>query len=202
MEILATILSTITGPFEDCHPCRRRGPVAPEGADWMHFNNPWAALRYMHSPNGRALTKLAHTEVMRAAKTDGTRDGWAFTMWKPLSSSSAPAAPPPSSSRATPSRSPSFLVSIRCACCGANISGTNYSCQSCHKVIDGVCMTTVGSSVHCFVCTCCAYGRQVSTLNVECHKCHFCMHPGCTTHGICTSCAERRWLSNPPPPQK
>ena len=54
---------------------RRLGPVAPEGADWMHFNNTSAALRYLHSPDGGALTKLAHTQVMRAAKTDGTRDG-------------------------------------------------------------------------------------------------------------------------------
>ena len=76
---------------------RRLGPVAPEGANWMHFNNASAALRYLHSPDGGALTKLAHTQVMRAAKTDGTRDGWAFTMKKLLSSSSTPAAPPPSS---------------------------------------------------------------------------------------------------------
>ena len=113
---------------------RRLGPVAPESADWMHFNNALAALWYLHSPNGGALTKLAHTEVMRAAKTDGTRDGWAFTMKKPLSSSSAPAAPPPSSSCATPSLSPFFLVPVRCACCGANICGTKYLCQRCHKV--------------------------------------------------------------------
>ena len=41
----------------------------------MHFNNASAALRYLHSPDGGALTKLAHTQVIRAAKTDGTRDG-------------------------------------------------------------------------------------------------------------------------------
>ena len=54
---------------------RRLGPVAPEGADGMHFNNAWAALRYLHSLDGGALTKLAHTQVRRAAKTDSTQDG-------------------------------------------------------------------------------------------------------------------------------
>ena len=54
---------------------RRLSLVAPEGADWMHFNNASAALRYLHSPDGGSLMKLAHTQVMRAAKADGTRDG-------------------------------------------------------------------------------------------------------------------------------
>ena len=40
---------------------RRLGPVAPEGANGMHFNNASAALRYLHSLDGGALTKLAHT---------------------------------------------------------------------------------------------------------------------------------------------
>ena len=75
---------------------RRLGPVAPEGADWMHFNNASAALPYLHSPDGGSLTKLAHTHVIRTAKTDGTCDGWAFTMKKPPSSSGASAAPPTS----------------------------------------------------------------------------------------------------------
>ena len=182
---------------------RRLGPFAPEGANWMHFNNASAALRYLHSPNGGALTKLAHTQVMRAAKTDGTRDGWAFSMKKPSSSTRALEAPPPSSSRATPSLSPFSLVPVQCACCGANICGTKYSCQRCHKVVDEACMTMVGSNVHCFVCTCRACGQEVSSLDVECHKCHFRIHPGCTTDGICIygiwSCAERHRPSNPPP---
>ena len=141
---------------------------------------------------------------MQAAKTDGTRDGWVFIMKKPWSSAGAPAAPPPSSSRATPSLSPFFLVPVRCACCGANICGTKYSCQRCHKVIDEVCMTMVGSNVHCFVCTCCACGQEVSSLGVECHKCkcHFRVHPGCTTDGICTSYAERHRPSNPLPKKR
>ena len=65
--------------------------------------------------------------VIRAAKTDGTLDGRVFTTKKPSSSGGAPAVPPPSSSRATP---PSlfFLVPLRCACCGKNICGNNYSC--------------------------------------------------------------------------
>ena len=92
------------------------------------FDNALAALRYLHSPDGGALTKLAHTQVMRAAKTDGTRDGWAFTMKKPLSSPGA-AVPPPLSSRATASLSPFFLVPVRCTCCGANFFGTKYSCH-------------------------------------------------------------------------
>ena len=135
---------------------------------------------------------------MRAAKTDGTQDGWAFTMKKPPSSAGALAAPPPSSSRATPSLSPFFLVLVRCICCGANICGTKYSCHRCHKVVDEACMTMVGSNMHCFVCTCRAYGQDVSSLNVECHKCHFRVHPGCTTDGICTSSAGRHRPSNPP----
>ena len=68
----------------------------------MHFDNASAALRYLHSPDGGALTKLAHTLVMRATKIDGTHDGWAFTIKKPSSSAGAPVVPPPSSSRATP----------------------------------------------------------------------------------------------------
>ena len=63
-------------------------------------------------------------------------------------------------------------------------------------------MTMVGSNMHCFVCTCRAYGQEVSSIDLECHKCHFRVHPGCTTDGICTSCAEGRRPSTPPPPPR
>ena len=56
----------------------------------MHFDNASAALRYLHPPDGGALTKLAHTQIMPAATRDGTCDGWAFTMKKPLSRAGAP----------------------------------------------------------------------------------------------------------------
>ena len=127
------------------------------------FQQCLAALRYQHFPDGGSLTKLAHTQVMRAAKADGTRDGWAFNLKKPASSSRASAAPPPSSSRATPSLSPFLLVLVRCACCGANICGTKYSCQRCRKVVDEASMTMVGATVQRFLCTCSAYGLEVST---------------------------------------
>ena len=59
-------------------------------------------------------------------------------------------------------------------------------------------MTMVGSTVHCFSCTCRACGQEVSTPDVECHTCHFRVCPGCTTDGICTSCVERCRPSDPP----
>ena len=124
------------------------------------------------------------------------------TLKKPASSSRASAAPPPSSSRATPSLSPFLLVPVRCASCGANICGTKYSYQRCHKVVDEACMTMVGSTVHSFSCTSRAYGQEVSTPDVECHTCHFRVCPGCTTDGICTSCVERCRPSDPPSPKK
>ena len=64
------------------------------------------------------------------------------------------------------------------------------------------CMTMVGSTVHCFSCTCRACGQEVSTHDVECHTCHFRVCPGCTTDGICTSCVERCRPSDPPSPKK
>ena len=165
----------------------------------MHFNNASAPLRYLQLSNRGALTKLAHTQVMRAAKTDGKRDGWAFTVKTRASSADVLVAPPPSSSRATPSLILFFLVQF--ACCRANICGTKYSCQRCHNVVDKACMTMVGSNVQCVVCTCHTCGREMSSFDVECHKCHFRVRPGCTTDGIRTSCAERRRPSTPPPPK-
>ena len=181
---------------------RRLGPVTPKGAEWMHFNNASAALRYLQFPDGGPLTKLAHTQVMRAAKTDGTRDGWAFTMKNPASSSGASAALPPPWSCATPSLSPFLLVPVRCACCGAIFCGTKHSCQRCHKVVDEACMTMVGVTVHCFSCTSRTCGPEVYTLDVECHKCHFHVHPKCTTYCICTPCIKRCRPSNPAPSPK
>ena len=52
--------------------------AAPEGAEQKYFDNVSPAPRYLHSPDGRALTKLAHTQVMRAAKTDGMPDASAL----------------------------------------------------------------------------------------------------------------------------
>ena len=49
----------------------------------MHFPSAAAALRHLHSPEGGSLTNLKHTQVLRAAKSNATQDGWAFTQEKP-----------------------------------------------------------------------------------------------------------------------
>ena len=46
----------------------------------MHFPSVAATLRHLHSPAGGSLKKLQHTQVTRAAKSNTTCDGWAFTM--------------------------------------------------------------------------------------------------------------------------
>ena len=51
---------------------RPLGPVAA----WMHFHSVAEALRYLHSEAGGSLRHLKHTQVARAAKNDGTRDGY------------------------------------------------------------------------------------------------------------------------------
>ena len=58
---------------------RPLGPVAAEGAAWMHFHSVVEALRYLHSKAGGSLRHLKHTQVARAAKNDATRDGYSFT---------------------------------------------------------------------------------------------------------------------------
>ena len=142
----------------------------------MPFDNALAAHWYLHSPNGKALTKLAHTYVMRAAKTDGTHDGWEFIIKKPSSSTGAPVVPPHSSSSATPALGLFLFVTVPCACCGAKICGIRYSCENCHKLVDDACMPRIASKVHCFVCTCRVCGQEVSAMDVKCHKCHFPVH--------------------------
>ena len=165
----------------------------------MHFPSVAAALRHLYSPAGGSLKKLQHTQVTRAAKSNATRDGWAFTMENPSLVNPVVAAPSPSptplqlAARPQP-LTPFFLAAVRCACCGINICGTKYTCNRCLQVVDEACMQVVGSTVHCFSCTCRACGNELPSHTVECHGCHFRMHPDCTTDGICTRCAER----NPP----
>ena len=55
------------------------GPVAAEGAAWMHFHSVAEARRYLHSEAGGSLRHLKHTQVARVAKSDATRDGYSFT---------------------------------------------------------------------------------------------------------------------------
>ena len=50
---------------------RPLGPVAAEGAAWMHFHSVAEALRYLHSEARGSLRHLKHTQVARAAKNDG-----------------------------------------------------------------------------------------------------------------------------------
>ena len=64
---------------------RPLGPVAAEGAAWLHFHSVAEALRFLHSEAGGSLRHLKHTQVARAAKSDGTRDGYSFTFKEPMS---------------------------------------------------------------------------------------------------------------------
>ena len=72
----------------------------------MHYPSVAAALRHLHSPVGGSLKKLQHVQVTRAAKSNATRDGWAFTMENPslvnpVVAASSPS-PTPSQSAACP----------------------------------------------------------------------------------------------------
>ena len=108
---------------------RPLGLVAAEGAAWMHFHSVAEALRFLHSEAGGSLWHLKHTQVTRAAKNDGTRDGYSFT-FKELASMvvARPAHPQPA---ATPTLASFGLTAVRCACCGANICGVRHSCTRC-----------------------------------------------------------------------
>ena len=100
---------------------RPLGPVAAEGAAWLHFHSFAEALRFLNSEAGGSLQHLKHTPVARAAKSDGTRDGYSFTFKEPASMVVArPARPQPA---ATPTLASFGLTAVRCACCGANICG-------------------------------------------------------------------------------
>ena len=96
---------------------RPLGPVAAEGAAWMHFHIVAEALGYLHSEAGASLRHLKHTQVARAAKSDATRDGYSFT-FKELASMVV-ARPARLQLAATPTLASLGLTSVRCACCGA-----------------------------------------------------------------------------------
>ena len=170
---------------------RPLGPVAPQGVAWMHFANVAEALRDQRSADGGSL-RIQHTQVARAAKANATRDGYAFTFEEP---SSLVVASPPRSQRTPVAPAPNLstfgFTSVRCACCGANICGTKYTCSRCHRVVDEACMQLVERLVQCFSCTCRACGNELPSHTVECHACHFRVHPTCTTDGVCTWCAAR-----------
>ena len=55
------------------------GPVADEGAAWMHFRNVAEARGYLHSDAGGSLRHLKHTQVAHVAKNDATRVSHSFT---------------------------------------------------------------------------------------------------------------------------
>ena len=100
---------------------RPLGPVAAEGAAWLHFHSVAEALRFLHSEAGGSLQHLKHTPVARAAKSDGTRDGYSFTLKEPVSMVVARLARPQPA--ATPTLASFGLTAVRCARCGANICG-------------------------------------------------------------------------------
>ena len=113
---------------------RPLGPVAAEGAAWMHFHSVAEALRYVHSEAGGSLRHVKHTQVARAAKNDTTRDGYSFTFKEPASMVVArPMRPQPV---ATPILASFGLIVVHCACCGANICGVRHSCTRCNAVVD------------------------------------------------------------------
>ena len=62
---------------------RPLGPVAAEGAAWLHFRSVAEALRFLQCEAGGSLRHLKHTQVALAAKSDGTRDGYSFTFKEP-----------------------------------------------------------------------------------------------------------------------
>jgi hypothetical protein len=166
---------------------RPLGPVAAEGAAWLHFHSVAEALRFLHSEAGGSLRHLKHTQVARVAKSDGTRNGYSFTFKEPASMVVArPARPQPA---ATPTLASFGLTAVRCACCGANICGVRHSCTRCIATVDEACMARVGTEVHCFTCTCRACRRALSGHLVQCRKCNFRVHGECTTDGVCTLCS-------------
>ena len=124
---------------------RPLGPVAAEGAAWLQFHSVAEALRFLHSEAGGSLRHLKHTQVARAAKSDGTRDGYSFTFKEPASMVVArPVRPQPA---ATPTLASFGLTAVRCACCGANICGVRHSCTRCIATVDEACMARVGNEV-------------------------------------------------------
>ena len=52
------------------------GPIASEGAAWMHFNSAAEALCYLTSEEGGALWHIKHTQDTWAAKANTMRDGY------------------------------------------------------------------------------------------------------------------------------
>ena len=58
---------------------RPLGPIAPQGAAWMHFPCVAKGLRYLCSKEGEP------TEVRRVGKANAMRDGYALTFHKPSS---------------------------------------------------------------------------------------------------------------------
>ena len=122
---------------------RPLSPITLEGVIWMPFPNGAAALRYLHSMAGGLLTKLHHTQVTKVAKSNATHDSWAFNMEKPPSLTFPLPSTSPSLSQSGATLQPLtlfFLGAVWCACCGANICGTRYTCKRCHEVVDEACL--------------------------------------------------------------
>ena len=105
----------------------------------MHFPNVAEAVRYLRSEEGGCL-HIQHTQVTRAAKANATWDGYAFTFDEP---SSLVVASPPRSQRTAAGPAPNLssfgFTAVQCACCGANICGTEQTCSRCHRVVDEAC---------------------------------------------------------------
>ena len=53
---------------------RPLGPIAPQGAAWMHFPNVAEAVRYLRSEEGGSL-RIQHTQVTGEAGSPGTHPG-------------------------------------------------------------------------------------------------------------------------------
>ena len=174
---------------------RPLGPIAPQGNAWMHFPNVAGALRYLRSEEKGSL-RIQHTQVMRAAKANATRDGYAFTFDEPSSLVVAsPARLQRTAAAPAPNLSSFGFTAVRCARCGANICGTKHTCSRCHRFVDEACMQFVERVAQCFSCTCRACGNELAFHTVECHVCHFRVHPTCTINGVVCSGGGRCWLT-------
>ena len=95
---------------------RLLSPITPKGVNWMHLPNAAAALRYLHSLAGGPLTKVHHTQVARASRSNAMHDGWAFTLEKLLSVIIAVAAPSPSPSPSQLGATPQPLIQFFLPC--------------------------------------------------------------------------------------
>ena len=151
---------------------------------WTKFPPAAAVLRYLQTEKG--LKNICHQQIVRAAKTSASWDGWGFPNVDPASASSQLTCQSPhrplaafASSQSSPARLTTAFFGKpvgNCACCDGKICGKAKPCSTCDPAVDKPCCQVIVRFAICFLCICYVCSASLPAQGMQCSKCKHAVH--------------------------